>query len=368
MKQKVFDIKPLFYINLFFLFSFHVNSQISISVTNMPVSGDTARYSNAKPSSVGNYTVTGANYNWHFDTLRPTGQGLREFKASLSTPYFFYFFPPKYGEKIIDSVPIPIGAFSIKNIYSFYKKNGTTSFDSEGLGLTMSGIPIGATNTDDDELYKFPLNYLDRDSTTFNLTTPTNSLIPFTYKKNGYRITQADGWGTITTPFGTANCLRVITTQYSIDTITINALPPPLNKIGFPNYERKYQWLTLGDKIPYFEIIGTLTGANYNPTQYRYKDIIRSFVGLQEESSQIALSVFPNPSHSEITLLIPKNDEAVTVTLTDLQGKILMSKVFSRNFEIINDYKLNVSTLSKGLYVLTLTTANQKQNLKITIQ
>lgn len=361
-------MKYLLYINLFVLFSLSTKSQISISVTNMPVSGDTARYSNAKPSSVGDYTITGANYNWHFDTLVPTGQGLREFKASLSTPYFFYFFPPKYGEKIIDSVPIPVPAFSIKNIFSFYKKNGTTSFNSEGLGLTMSGIPIGATYSDEDELYMFPLNYLDRDSTTFNLSTPTNSLIPFTYKKHGYRITQADGWGTITTPFGTANCLRVITTQFSIDTITINALPAPLNKVGFPNYERKYQWLTLGDKIPYFEITGTLIGSNFTPTQYRYKDRIRYFVGLAEESSQIALSVFPNPSSSEISILIPKNDESVTLTLTDLQGKIILTKVFSKNFEIINDYKLNVSSLSKGLYILTLSTSIQKQNLKITIQ
>ena len=58
----------------------------------MPVSGDTARFSNAQPSSVGNYTVTGANYNWNFSTIIPTGQAIRKFQPSTTTPYFFYFF------------------------------------------------------------------------------------------------------------------------------------------------------------------------------------------------------------------------------------------------------------------------------------
>ena len=41
----------------------------------MPVSGDTIRYSNAKLSSVGDYTTTGANHTWMFDTLVPVSQG-----------------------------------------------------------------------------------------------------------------------------------------------------------------------------------------------------------------------------------------------------------------------------------------------------
>jgi hypothetical protein len=370
-------MKNLFTITLFFICASSANSQISITGTNMPVSGDTVRFSNAQPSSVGNYTITGSNYNWNFSTIIPTGQAIRKFQPSTSTPYFFYFLPPQFGEKTLDSVPIPslpIGfpSITIKNIYSYYRKTPvigpTTSFDAEGLGLTLSSIPVGATFTDNDELYNFPLNYLDRDSTTFNLTTPTSTLIPFTYKKHGYRITQADGWGTITTPYGTANCLRVITTQFSIDTIKINALPSPFNKFGFPNYERRYQWLTLGEKIPYFEIIGTLIGTNFTPTQYRYRDVVRTFVGINEQTQQIALSVFPNPTTNQFSIIIPQNNQTVTGTLTDLQGKIVLTQQFTKNNEIVNQHQLNVSDLPKGIYILTLTTPLQKQNLKIIVQ
>jgi len=276
-------IKHLLFFTLGII-SLALKSQISITSVNMPVSGDTGRYSNASLSSVGDYTTTGANHNWDFSTLDSTGQGMRFFQPSSATPYAFYFFPPKYGEKTLDTVPIPSFPgitipISITNIYSFYKKNGTTSFNAEGLGLTLSGIPIGTTaqGNNDDELYFFPLNYLDHDSSTFNFSTPSFSAIPFTYKKHGYRITDVDGWGTITTPYGTEACLRVVTTQYSIDTIKISALPAPFNKFGFPNYVRSYQWLTLTEKIPYLEVSGNIIGGNFTATQARYRDKLRSW-------------------------------------------------------------------------------------------
>jgi hypothetical protein len=365
--------------NLLILFisflSLSLSSQIIITTVNMPISGDTARYSVASLASVGDYTTTGSAHNWSFSSLDSTGQGIRKFLPSTSTPYFFYFFPPKYGEKSVDSVPIPPiplagTTISIKDIYSFYKKNGSLSFNSEGLGLTLSGIPIGttATGSNDDELYMFPLNYMDIDTTTFSFSTPTFSSIPFTYKKHGYRITEADGWGTITTPYGTESCLRVVTTQYSIDTIKINALPAPFNKFGFPNYVRSYQWLTLVEKIPYLEISGNLIGGNFTPTQAKYRDKIRSFVGIKEEQTTIALSVFPNPTNTDLNIIIPQNTNDVVAEITDLQGKLILTKNLNQNSQIVNQHQIDVSNIAKGTYLLNLSTSKSKQTLKISVQ
>ena len=364
---------------LLFLFVICINilatSQIQITSVNMPVSGDTIRYSNATLSSVGDYTTTGANHNWDFSSLDSTGQGIRKFEPSSATPYFFYFFPPKYGEQTVDSVPIPAiplagTTISIKDIYSFYRKNSSVSFDAEGLGLTLSGIPIGttATGSNEDELYMFPLNFGDRDSTTFSFSTPSFSAIPFTYKKNGYRITEADGWGTVTTPYGTAACLRIVTTQYSIDTIKINALNPPFNKIGFPNSARSYQWLTLGEKIPYLEVSGTVIAGNFTATQARYRDVIRSFVGIKEENSSLALSIFPNPSTNQLTVIVPKNDHSINAELMDANGKLVLSASLLNNTQFANKHTLDVSKLAKGLYFLNLSSLKHTQTLKISIQ
>jgi len=365
--------KNLLFIVVAFL-SIQLNAQITITSTNMPVSGDTCRYSIASLTSVGDYTATGANYTWDFSTLDSTGQGMRKFVPSSSTPYAFYFFA-KYGEKTADNIPIPtIPGFplTIENIYSFYKKNGTSSFNSEGVGVTISGIPIGSTAQgsppSDDELYFFPLNYTNRDSSTFNFSTPSFSAVPFGYKKHGYRITEVDGYGTITTPYGTAPCLRVVTTQYSIDSLIINALPAPINRIGFPNYTRSYQWLTLTEKIPYLEVSGTMAFGAFVPTQAKYRDILRSFVGVKEETAPLALSVFPNPSIGQITIITSKSNGVVSAEITDMQGKIVLQKELPDNSNIANQHQLNVNSLAKGMYILNLTNSEGKQSLKISLQ
>ncbi len=354
-----------------------LNAQITVTSANMPVVGDTCRYSSAPISSVGNYTATGANYNWDFSSLDSTGQGMRKFVASSATPYSFYFFSPKYGEKTADSIPIPAIPtttlnLTMKNIYTFYKKNGTSSFNAEGTGVSIMGLPVGSTassSSNDDKLYFFPLTYGNRDSSNFKFSTPSFSAVPFLYKKQGYRITEVDGWGSITTPYGTEQCIRVVTTQYSQDTITINQLPAGFNTFGFPNYVRSYQWLTLTEKIPYLEVSGSMLLGNFVPTQARYRDRIRyNFVGVKEEESLLALSVFPNPANTELTLILPQSSSGVEAQITDLQGKLIQSKTLERNSGLVNEHKIDVSALAKGLYILTLTSGSQKQALKISIQ
>ena len=341
-------------------------SQITITSANMPGSADTIRYSNASLTSVGDYTATGANYNWDFSTLDSTGQGLRRFVAANTTPYIF--FGTDFGEKTADS--IGFSPILFKNIYSFYKKT-SSKFYIDGIGMTFSGFPIPNFYTDKDELYLFPLNYLNRDSTTFKFSTvTTGSTIP-SYSKQGYRITEADGWGTITTPYGTASCLRVVTTQYSQDSIkgslAIGTFTIPLN-IGFPNYTKSYQWLTLTEKIPFLEVSGTVVAGNFVPTAAKYRDVLRSWVGIKEENPLLALSVFPNPASGQLNLIIPKHEEAITAELLDLQGKIVLSVNLANNSNVVNQHKLDVSLVAKGLYVLNLSSTLGKQSLKISIQ
>lgn len=367
--------------NLFILFinffTLSLLSQISISVSDMPISGDTIRYSNARLSSVGDYTTTGANYSWNFDTLRPTSQGRRDFVAGPNTPYSVVFGFTAYGEKTLDTVPIPnipitgIPSISITDVYSFYSKS-STKFITEGLGLKMNGIPLPNFYTNEDELYFFPLNYTDRDSSTFRFSTVSNTLIPFQYIKQGHRITEVDGWGTIATPHGTVSCLRVVTTQYSIDTlkgtITLPVIGTQPFAFGFPNYARSYQWLTTGEHIPYFEVSGTLTGTTFNPNQARYRDNYINLVGVKEETKNLAISVFPNPTTNQITVITNKDNGTIKAEIVDLHGKIVLSKELIHNTEIKNKHTLDLNLLAKGLYILNLSNLEGKQSIKISIQ
>lgn len=364
----------LLFINFF---AFSLLAQISIGTSDMPISGDTIRYSNARLSSVGDYTTTGANYSWNFDTLRPTSQGRRDFVAGPNTPYSIIFGFTAYGEKTLDTVPIPnipipgVPSISITDVYSFYSKS-STKFITEGLGLKMNGIPLPNFYTNEDELYFFPLNYTDRDSSTFRFSTISNTLIPFQYIKQGHRITEVDGWGTIATPHGTVSCLRVVTTQYSIDTlkgtITLPIIGVQPFSFGFPNYQRSYQWLTTGEHIPYFEVSGTLTGTTFNPNQARYRDNYMSFVGIKEQSINLAISIFPNPSTNQFTIITPKIGGSIKVELIDIQGKTVFSNNLNDNSNIVNQHTIDVSNFAKGMYILNLSNLEGKQSLKISIQ
>lgn len=358
---------------IFVISAFLTKAQITITSTNMPVVGDTLRVSVPNLASLThpantNYTLTGANYFWAFDSLNTNVQKVRKFEPSSASPYFFYFFSPRFGERIQDSIPnlpaIPIGTITltIKDIWNFYRKNSTTSFNSEGTGMSISGLPLGIVYSDVDELYKFPLNFGDRDSNTFKGSTPSTTLIPFVYKKGGYRITEADGWGAVRTPMGTEMCLRVVTTQYSTDTIIISTLPTPFNKLPFPNFVRSYQWLTLGEKIPYFEVNGNIVAGNFVPNEVRYRDVPRSFVGIKENEAQFALGIFPNPATTELNILIPKNKE-LNMEIYSASGQLVMKKSIS-NDQLVNQHSIDISKLAQGLYTGVLGDGKTVQNFK----
>lgn len=326
---------------------------ISLSNSNMPGSGDTLRYSNALFTSIGNYTQTGTNYNWDFSNISPTGQGVRSFKSSFQTPYALFFLAlNEYGEKIADT--LGAGPITMTNYYNFYKKQSSPSaFIADGVGLTYSSVPIPNYYSDKDELYLFPLTYPDYDSTTFKFSTASNTLIPIRYIKTGYRVTKVDGWGSVTTPYSTANCIRLITTQYSQDSVKNNLLPFQLPAI--PNNQRSYQWLTTGSKIPFLEVTGNLVGNNFTITQIRYRDIPRVITGIGEYDNVSELDIYPNPVKDRLYLKTKEN-EYYSAEIHDLNGRLIRTQDLNSAGELTS---IDLNGIEAGLYIIKLLNGNK---------
>ncbi|MBL7896470.1 MAG: T9SS type A sorting domain-containing protein [Bacteroidia bacterium] len=329
-------------------------SPITLSNSNMPGSNDTLRYSNAALNSVGNYTQTGTNFNWNFMSLVPVSQGRRDYKSAFSTPYAFFFLGlNEYGEKVNDT--INLGVVTLTDVYNFYKKSTSpNAYIVDGMGMKISGVPVPSYFSDKDELYMFPMTYPKYDSTTFKFSTPSTTLMPIVYSKSGYRVTKVDGWGSITTPYGTANCLRIVTTQYSKDTMKTSLLPFP---IGFNNYQRSYQWLTTTSKIPYLEVNGTLVGNNFTVTQVRYRDSYKFLAGVEENEENGLVDFYPNPVNDKLFLNFKKGN-AYTIEIFDLNGKLLVQEKLTATD---SSNAINVNELAQGVYtvrVLNNETAN----------
>jgi len=338
-------------------------SPITLNNGNMPNSGDTLRVTNVSINSLGNYTQTGTNNVWNFSTVNSLSSEVREFRPITSTPYALFFFSfTGFAEKIPD---FNVNGFGFTNSFSFFRKqsNPINAFVADGVGMTFSNVPLPSYYTDRDELYVFPLTYPKRDSTTFRFATPSTALVPIRYIKTGYRITEVDGWGTITTPFGTENCIRLITTQYAQDSIKNNFLPFPF---GVANVQRSYQWMTLNSKIPYFEVSGQMLGNNFTPVSARYRgykiekveDTVNT-TGIINHSLLKNLVIYPNPVKDKIK--IEGLSENTDVEIYDAAGKILMMK---KNDSQGSNFEIDVKQLPQGIYFLRVSEGQEQRHLK----
>jgi hypothetical protein len=331
-------------ISALFFYSMKSQTAISLNNSNMPAANDTLRFTNVQLNSIGNYTQTGANFNWDFTNVISTTEGVRSFKSSLQTPYAFFFLGlNEYGEKIYDT--LPVAQVPITKYYNFYKKqNSPQAFIADGVGLTFNNIPLPSYYTNKDELYLFPMTFPQHDSTTFRFASISTSLIPIGYSKTGYRVTHVDGWGTISTPNGTASCLRLITTQFSQDTMKLGPLP-----IGFPNVQRSYQWMTTSSKIPYFEVTGSLLGTAFTPSVVRYRGFKQEVVnttGISTADLPGEMIIFPNPACDK--LLIGGIKPGTILTISDSRGKLVWQGIAAVSDRI---FELDVSGFSGGEYI-----------------
>ncbi|MBC7863078.1 MAG: T9SS type A sorting domain-containing protein [Bacteroidia bacterium] len=324
-----------------FIFTFIVKitlsqSPITLTSATMPGSGDTIWYSNCNPNSV-DITTTGAAMFWNYDTLVPVSQGRYDYLSSLLTPYAFYFFGfNQYGLKIADSVGF--GTFKFYDVYNFFKKT-SASFATEGTGFKYQGIPLASNYSNNDEIYTFPLDYQDHDSTTYKVTTQLGTTIY--YSQVGYRINDVDGWGSIKTPYDSVACLRLVSTQYGIDSINFNGFG-----FSFPNIQRSYKWVSVTEKIPMLEVSGPYQGGNFNPIMARYRDNFLNLngVGINEIQQDAGTKVFPNPASNEL-YVFSKNPEAASVNIYNLTGALVATFQLK---DIVSSF--STAELSNGCY------------------
>jgi len=237
--------------------------------------------------------------------------------------------------------------FEVTDAYGFYN-NTSAGFNYTGFGVTLYGIPIPTKYDSPDIIYKFPLNYNNVDSSFAEYQLD----IPSVVYSGGWkkRVNMADGWGELTTPFGTFDVIRIKTDIFQYDSIYIDSLG-----IGIPVYREytEYKWLGNGFGIPLCEakVEGFLTTVTYI-------DSVRNpIVPVDENPLEKSTTIFPNPSSGMVTVSVFCNNTckmkidiySATGALIEgvLDEKVNMGHI-QRNIDL-GKYNLN-----PGLYVLIL--------------
>lgn len=247
--------------------------QISITNSDMPVSGDTIRYSSANATNVGtSWMKKGGSQSWDFSKITPISSGLYEYQSALKTKYAFYFF----GQTgLLTADTLGGGPLTFTNVYTFYS-NSKSVYKAEGIGYTTSGIPLAANYKDEDEIYQFPLEYNDSDVTSFDFEFSIPGQNAFSFKQSGTRTNVVDAWGSITTPYGTyKDVIRVRTFVDEVDTII-----SVFGKTPIARKQMSYKWLSNKEHIPVLEIQGQIDNqGRFTPVTIQYRDSFRGLSG-----------------------------------------------------------------------------------------
>lgn len=313
-------------------------AQINIVAGDVPASGDTLRWSaDASAALTIGTGATGPSQVWDYSSLQASAQGLDEYRTALEVNILYAAISfDAYGYKVGDSLP-GVGSFlpiTVSDVYSFFeKKTNPSRYLQSAFAAKISGFPTPANYSDDDELYFFPLAYGDADTSTYAITIGLPGV--GSVKLVGTRATEADGWGTIITPFFTApvNALRVRSEVSEVDSVTFGG-----NTFGIPRRAVEYRWLTKESHYPALIISANIIAGNELPSGVRYRDEYRNLAVRQVAGTKAtSLTIAPNPAHGEVVQLsVPAHwSGGYRVEVYDATGKLAIEQ--SGNAEIRTD-------------------------------
>lgn len=252
--------KSIFFLICMGLIASPIFAQIVVNQADMPVAGDTLRVSvtNVVPSG---FSKTAMDTAWNYAALEALSQRVDTFVNATATPSAYQLFFVLLGGANLAS-PLgssPIPGLPVSQGFTFFK-NSSASYNDLGSAYTIQGLPLPAKYDNPDKLYQFPMTPGTTWSSvsTFAITVPNLAF----YSTQRVRSTLVDGWGALTTPYGTFQTLRVKSTLAIHDSVYIDSLAT-----GFPFNRNiiEYKWLAKGKGIPLLQINeeGNLVTATY---------------------------------------------------------------------------------------------------------
>jgi hypothetical protein len=345
------------------------NAQITITSADMPNAGDSIKLSMTNSIGSADATLTGPNFTWDFSALTPNSSQFDKYDSpsTFPVPYNYIFNPTNttYGKNNPQRTGTIAPGYSIDAAYDFFKET-TVNFRQIGAAYTINGTPIPFMYSQFDTIYRFPMNYLNIDSCDYKygLGVPTFGY----YGQTGHRVNIVDGWGSITTPYGTFDALRVKSTVVSIDTVYYAAFSFGSNLPARTRNE--YKWIATGLKVPLLQIDANVAGGTEVISNVAYIDSV-SRVGISEIANQISLSVFPNPANDQIMLeynLI--SNSAIKISINTILGNTIAMIADEKRFagEQMTTIDVKALGLSAGVYFVNFECNGTRTIKKIIVQ
>lgn len=326
-------------------------SQITLTDVDFADAGDTVRMSKATDNSI-DIITTGANQTWDYSYLTFDSQLRRDFEGTSNLPFLInIIFGPSASNNYKASYFLPSTDLPIDQLGNFlpitisdivqYSKKSSDSITSVGMSISLNGTAVPIKSDTIETRYAFPLNYGDIHYSRGYSKLDMNPIFDAVWIQYRQRLSEVDGWGSITTPYGTFDALRIKHTINETDSLRITfAGNPTWIPIPVPQ-SYIYEWFTNNEKDALLRISTTEAGGNETVTSIEYRDL--NLTNSLEELA-IDFDIYPNPASQVITVNnFPNNSQYYVV---DNNGSIVLEGDLTD--------KINVANLANGIYELVI--------------
>ncbi|MCK9612856.1 MAG: T9SS type A sorting domain-containing protein [Bacteroidales bacterium] len=243
-------------------------------------------------------------------------------------------------------------------------------FNSSATGMTLSKAGVIMDTSYFSHLTHGPLQYF-----TPNLSNPlevmsANYALGFNYNdstKSHILLTgppalviaskviidlEVDGWGTLTTPNGTYDVLRVKQTRTQAEAF----IPPADTNTNFDYadfaYTYQYLYYAKGIGSPIAEV--NMNSAFTSVIKVKYATTLPAGICKLSETNE--LSICPNPASELVRIGFDlKEGRPLSFIITDITGKKVMEKN-ELSLSSINTIEIDISGLQKGAYLIKILT------------
>ncbi|GAB4417623.1 MAG: hypothetical protein OHK0039_28200 [Bacteroidia bacterium] len=305
-----------FFLPILLILSLPAFAQISLTGSDLPTAGYRAYLSTPDTLLFVDPAPTGAGYTWDFSQLSPVLQSTDSFVSVNSIPLAIRFLFLSATVAQIQQAPDSLLGISLGDGYQFYRVT-SGAYINLGVGGTVSGVPLGLAYDPTDTLFRLPLTYGQQNTSYAQATldVPGFAFVQQTLNRE----TEVDGWGSLTTPYGTFDVLRLRSTTTGFDSVAFDTI-----QFGLPRPRQiSYEWWGKEEAVPLLRIgaIGLDTAEVVSGISY--VDSLRVFntTGIRRPAAS-ALALYPNPASDAVQVRWAQHlGQEARLEVFDAQGR-----------------------------------------------
>lgn len=334
-----------------------VAAQITITQADMPHAGNNYINTGLLADVLLDPTESGPNHVWDFQQLIPLVSSTDTFTNLTGLPaiYQLLFFGANLSDKVGSS--LAFDQLMLEDVYTVFKGTSNT-FEQYGFAGTFAGIPIPIVYNQKDVIYRFPLQYGNVDSSFSGFTFFLPGLIFISQDRK--RVNVTDGWGTVSTPAGTYQALRVTSTLTDVDSVFLDTLNNG-SKLELKSYE--YKWLAQGTGLPVLQINAQDVLGTPVITQITYLDTaLHTGISSPPLVKGHLANIYPNPAANWLQIQQTEN-MPIKISVRNLSGQIILNCNLEQSISFID-----VSAWSNGIYFLNMQGKNSMQQTTFVVQ